>query len=297
MPSIRDTLAKARTRIDATDARVLLQHVLGASHAWLLAHDDETPGEAQAARYAELVERRARGEPVAYLTGQREFYGHAFEITPAVLIPRPETELLVELALARLPENKPCSVLDLGTGSGILAITLALQRPQASVTAVDASTEALAVAQRNADRLLQATAPSPPMEKGLGESGGVRFLHSDWFSMLGAEQFSLIVSNPPYVASGDPHLGQGDLRFEPQQALASGPDGLDDIRLIVRNARAHLRPDGWLLFEHGYDQAASCRALLAEHGYTGIFSTRDLAGIERASGGKVQGAPEIAHSW
>jgi release factor glutamine methyltransferase len=240
---------------------------------------------------------------VAYLTGSREFYGLDFKVTPAVLIPRPETETLVEAALERLPADAPSRVLDLGAGSGCVAIAIACRRPKARVTAVDASEAALALARENAQRLLGrcvGNPPYPPLGKGGGNSegaagappfekgglGGICFVLSDWFSALGDERFDLVVANPPYVAEGDPHLGQGDLRFEPRSALAAGADGLDCIRRIVGDAPAHLAEAGWLLFEHGYDQARACRNLLQAAGLQDIGSFRDLAGIERVSGAR-----------
>jgi release factor glutamine methyltransferase len=226
-----------------------------------------TPGSAE--RYRHWLERRAAGEPIAYLTGACEFYGLEFRVTPAVLIPRPETELLVDLALERLPAAGRARVLDLGTGSGCIAVTLAHLRPQLEVWAADVSPAALEVARDNARRLL---AP-------------VRFRRSDWLAGQAGERFDLILANPPYVAAHDPHLSQGDLRFEPACALVAGEDGLDDIRRIVAAAPAHLAPGGWLLFEHGYDQARRCRALLAAAGFARVASWRDLAGIERVSGG------------
>ncbi|GAP66110.1 (protein release factor)-glutamineN5-methyltransferase [Mizugakiibacter sediminis] len=229
--------------------------------------------EAAQAVFAALLARRLAGEPVAYLVGRRGFWSLELEVTPATLIPRAETERLVELALARLPADAAARVADLGTGSGAIALAIARERPRARVVATDASAEALAVARRNAARL------------GLGN---VVFAQGDWCAALGeARDFDLIVSNPPYIAAGDPHLGEGDLRFEPAAALASGADGLDAIRRIVRDARAHLRPGGGLLFEHGYRQGAAVRALLAAAGYREVFSARDLEGRERVSGGSI----------
>ena len=271
------------------EAQLLLQQVLGVSRAYLLAHPEQVLDAAQAAAYQTLLQRRLHGEPLAYILGEREFFGLNFKVTPATLIPRPDTELLVELALQRIPSpdrsatffrsresglgrGESIRVLDLGTGSGAIALSIAHARPDAAVTAVDASLAALDVARENAQRLHLAN---------------VRLLHSDWFAALAAERFDIIVSNPPYIVSGDPHLQQGDLRFEPATALASGSDGLDDIRRIVAEAPAHLHPGGWLLFEHGYDQAGKVRALLRQSGLIEVFSARDLAGIERVSGGRV----------
>ena len=265
---------EAALDIDPGSARIevqcLLQAVLQVNRAWLLAHPEHSLDADRHARYMALFERRLAGEPIAYLLGEREFYGLTFKVLPATLIPRPETELLVDLALQRIPQHGMCRVLDLGTGSGAIALSIAHARPDAEVVAVDASPAALEVAQLNAQRL---------------NLGNVRLLRSDWFSALRGERFDMIVSNPPYIAAGDVHLAQGDVRFEPRAALVSGTDGLDDIRHICAQAKAHLRPKGWLIFEHGYDQAARVRALLQQSGLEEIFSARDLSGIERVSGG------------
>ncbi len=253
------------------EAQILLCRVMQQPRDWLAAHDRDPIPPQQVAAFTALLQRRLQGEPIAYILGEREFYSLDFKVTPAVLIPRPETELLVDLALERLPAGIPCRVLDLGTGSGAVAICLALHRPQADVVAADWSAAALEVARENAQRL---------------GAGNLRLIQSDWYSTLDGEKFDLIVSNPPYIAATDPHLAQGDLRFEPAAALASGADGLDDIRSIVRSAAAHLKPGAWLLFEHGYDQAAACRELLAQAGFAQVASAADLAGIERVSYGQ-----------
>ena len=260
--------------LDSGSARIevqcLLQAVLQANRAWLLTHPEHQLDDQQYARYAALFERRLLGEPVAYLLGEREFYGLNFKVSPATLIPRPDTELLVDLALQHIPQQGRCRVLDLGTGSGAIALSIAHARPNAEVVAVDTSTAALEIAQLNAQRL---------------DLKSARFLQGDWFSALHDERFDIVVSNPPYIAARDAHLARGDVRFEPRSALVSGAEGLDDIRRITAQAKAHLNPDGWLLFEHGYDQAAQVRALLQQAGFTAVFSARDLAGIERVSGG------------
>ena len=281
---------EAVLNLDSGSARIevqcLLQAVLQVSRAWLFTHPEQILDTEQQAHYTALFERRLRGEPLAYILGEREFYGLNFRVTPATLIPRADTELLVELALQRIPQPLPASpcqgrsehahhVLDLGTGSGAIALSIAHARPDIEVTAVDASQDALDVTRFNAQRL---------------EFGNVRLLRSDWFSALEGERFDFIVSNPPYIAAADTHLLQGDLRFEPRTALASGADGLDDIRRIVAQARLHLNAGGWLLLEHGYDQAERVRELLQCAGFTGIFSACDLAGIERVSGGS-SGSP------
>lgn len=265
---------EAALKLDSKSARIevqcLLQAVLQVNRAYLLTHPEQPLNADQHARYMALFERRLGGEPIAYLLASREFYGLTFKVSPATLIPRPETELLVEMALQRIPQHVAFRVLDLGTGSGAIALSIAHARSNAEVVAVDASAAALEVAQFNAQRLAL---------------GNVRLLRSDWFSALHGERFDMIVSNPPYIAADDAHLAQGDVRFEPSSALVSGTDGLDDIRRIAAQAKDHLNVNGWLLFEHGYDQAAPVRALLQQAGFTGVFSARDLAGFERVSGG------------
>ncbi len=253
------------------EAHMLLERVTGKSRAWVIAHAREPANAATERSFAALAERRGRGEPIAYILGTREFYGLEFQVTPAVLIPRPETELLVELALERIPEDAPVRVLDLGTGSGAIAVALAKARPRAQLTAVDMEEAALAVARANARKHVV----------------GVRFLRGDWFGALAGERFDLVVSNPPYVAAADPHLTEGDVRFEPRTALSGGADGLACIRAIVASAKSHLRPGGWLMFEHGYDQAERCRALLRSSGYTAVQTWPDLAGISRVSAGRA----------
>ena len=254
------------------EARVLLQVALNKDRAWLLAHGNDALDAEAHNRFETLLTRRLRGEPIAYIVGAREFYGLQFRVTPATLIPRPDTETLVEAALARMAAGSACSVLDLGTGSGAIAIAIAAARPQAEVTAVDRSSDALQVAQDNALRL---------------NTANVTLLQSDWFSALDNRCFDLIVSNPPYIAADDLHLQQGDLRFEPVTALAAGADGLDCIRVIVAEAKTHLCPRGWLLLEHGYDQAAQVRALLRDAGYDEVASLCDLAAIERITLGRL----------
>ena len=270
LQSIAAALAAARDQIPVSEARLLLRHVLGCPAAYLEAHRDAALPTAALGRFAEWVRRRAAGEPIAYLTGTREFFGRDFAVTPDVLIPRPETELLVELGLAKLRGIPRPRLLELGTGSGCIAVSLALELVPADVTAADISQAALALAMRNA----------------ADHGAAIRWLQSDWFAALDDERFDLIVANPPYIAAGDPHLRQGDLRFEPQQALASGGDGLAAIRVIVGQAARHLLPGGWLLFEHGYDQANAVRGLLQTAGFAEIEQQRDLAGIVRVSGGQ-----------
>lgn len=253
---------------------MLMRSALGdVSRAWLITHDQEALTEVQLKNFSDLLERRCSGEPIAYMLGMREFYGLDFLVTPAVLIPRADTETLVEAALAKIPPEESCKVLDLGTGSGILAIVIAAHCPQASVTATDASLLALEVARKNADRLV---------------SGRVELLPSNWFSALQGRRFNVIVSNPPYIAESDPHLVQGDLRFEPSSALASGADGLDDIRTIIKTAPAQLNAGGWLLLEHGFDQAEAVGQLLSRAGFAEISSLTDLGGHQRVTQGRLR---------
>jgi len=254
--------------LDPLENRILLCHALGITRVGLITQSERRLTEEEAVRLSGLVGRRIGGEPIAYIVGQREFFGLPFRVTPAVLIPRPDTELIVELALERLPAQ--ARMLDMGTGSGAIAVAVAHTRPDAQVTALDVSEDALAVARSNAE----------------ANGARVRFVRSDWFAALAGESFELVVSNPPYIASGDEHLVQGDLRFEPVDALTDHEDGLSDLRTIVAGAAAHLAPGGWLLLEHGYDQAEAVRALLADAGYLEAQSWRDLAGIERVSGGR-----------
>lgn len=278
MTTIAAALAAARTKLPASEARLLLGHVLNKPAAWLIAHDDQVLDEGELLAFASLAARRAGGEPVAYLVGHREFFGREFSVSSAVLIPRPETELLVEIALARVGAGNTATsaaqILDLGTGSGCIAITLALEIPQARVTAVDASAAVLAVARENAERF----------------GASLRLLQCHWFDQLAGECFDLIVANPPYIAATDPHLAGGDLRHEPIAALTSGADGLDAIRHIIAAAPAHLSAGGQLWLEHGYDQGEAVRELLAQAGFADIEQHRDLAGIMRISGGRLRQA-------
>lgn len=268
--NVRDLLAAAAAQgLDRLDAELLLLHALDKHHtqrAWLRAHDTDPLESDVALRFAPLCQRRVAGEPVAYLVGMKEFHGLALQVDSRVLVPRPDTETLVEWALECLQVETRPTVLDLGTGSGAVALAIAHARRDAIVTAVDASTGALAVARANAQRL------------GLA----VRFVHADWLDGADAGH-ALIVSNPPYVEAGDPHLLA--LAYEPPAALVAGEDGLDDIRRIVRAAPAHLRDKGWLLLEHGHDQGVRVRQLLVDRGFVDVQSRNDLAGIARCSGG------------
>ncbi|MDM0018050.1 peptide chain release factor N(5)-glutamine methyltransferase [Variovorax saccharolyticus] len=261
--------AAAALGLDRLDAQLLLLHALGraaSERAWLLAHDTDTLDEGIWSRFEHLCRHRLAGEPVAYLVGEKEFHGLGLQVDARVLVPRPDTETLVEWALQCLDGRSAPAVLDLGTGSGAIALAIQHRRPDARVAAVDASADALAVARANAARL------------GLA----VRFAQGDW--LAGAERgLDLIVSNPPYIVTGDPHLAA--LRHEPLQALVSGLDGLDDIRRIVQAAPDHLQDGGWLLLEHGHDQADAVRRLLGGRGFAEVQSRDDLAGIARCSGG------------
>ena len=278
-PSIDDLIR--HSQLPRAEARRLLASLTGQPLTWFMAHGDDSADPDIAARFHTLAERRRSGEPLAYLLGQQEFYGRPFAVSPAVLIPRADTETLVETALEQLMLLRqqrravPLSLLELGTGSGIIAITLALEAPDTEVHAVERSPEALAVAQQNAKTL------------------GANRIHwhpgSWWQALASPRRFDLIVSNPPYIAANDHHLQQGDLRFEPPQALAAGPDGLDDLRIIIGGAPAHLNPGGWLLLEHGYDQEAPVQTLLRDAGFADVFTRRDLAGLPRVSGGRWLG--------
>lgn len=265
-------LAAARSRLaEPGNAELLLSAVLDCDRGWLIAHRDDCVSPGDATRFTELVTRREAGEPVAYLLGRAGFWSLDLAVSPATLVPRAETEMLVEQALARMPAEQAMEVADLGTGSGTVALALAAERPRARILATDASADALVVARDNARR---------------NRLDNVHFAQGDWCEALGNQQFDLIVSNPPYVAAGDLHLGRGDLRFEPEMALVSGPEGLDAIGVIVRCARNHLRDGGWLLFEHGFQQGDAARELLAECGYADVFTASDLEHRPRVSGGR-----------
>jgi release factor glutamine methyltransferase len=273
-PRVDAVLLAARKRIDAADAEYLLAHALGRTRAWLFAHGDDEPDAGTIARFDALVALRAAGEPVAYLTGRRGFRQLDLAVAPDTLIPRPETELLVELALARIAADGDARIADLGTGSGAIALAIASERPRARIVATDRSEGALAVARGNA------------AAHGIGN---VEFRSGDWLAPLVGERFDLIASNPPYIADDDPHLAQGDLRFEPRAALASGRDGLDAIRSIVRDAPAHLRDGGWLLLEHGHDQGEAVCALLTQAGFADVATAQDLEARDRVGLGRWLG--------
>lgn len=310
-PSLDDLIR--HSQLPRAEARRLLAYLTGQPLTWFMAHGDDPADPDIATRFQALAKRRRAGEPLAYLLGQQEFYGRPFAVSPAVLIPRADTETLVEIALeqlARLRRQRcavPLSLLELGTGSGIIAITLALEAPDTEVHAVERSPEALAVAQQNAkalgaDRIhwhagswWQALANATGSHEATENAATAAQTTSPITARQGrpteppARRFDLIVSNPPYIAANDHHLQQGDLRFEPPQALAAGPDGLDDLRIIIGGAPAHLNPGGWLLLEHGYDQETPVQALLRDAGFADVFTRRDLAGQPRVSGGRWLG--------
>ena len=258
------------------EAQLLLKHVLNVNRAWLISHESDTLQPNNHEAYRALINRRVNGEPIAYILGVREFYGLSLKVTPATLIPRPDTETLVDATLAKIPLQKNLNICDLGTGSGAIALAIAKHRPQAHVTALDASQDALDIAIENAENL---------------KIPNVDFVLSDWFSALGRknnpQKFDVIVSNPPYIEANDAHLSLGDLRFEPRSALASGADGLDAIRHIIKNAPSHLNPHGWLMLEHGYHQASKVAALLKQAGFSDISHAKDLSGIERVTIGRL----------
>ena len=274
-PRLDAVLREAGARIGAVDAEWLLLYVLQRPRSWLYAHADDRLDATHRRGFEALLARREAGEPVAYLTGRRGFWTLDLGVTPDTLIPREDTERLVELALERLPVGAPVDVADLGTGSGAIALAIARERPQARVVATDRSAAALAVAAANA-----------------GSAGirNVAFVHGEWLAPLAGRRFDLIASNPPYIRSDDPHLSEGDLRFEPAMALASGVDGLNDIRRIVAEAPAHLRPGGWLLLEHGHDQGHAVRALLRAEGLVDVETGTDLEGRDRVGLGRLAGA-------
>lgn len=279
--TVRETWVKAQAQLVASlsldpsearlEAQLLLRTAAKVNRAWLLAHENDALQPNIHADFEALLQRRLRGEPIAYILGQREFYGLALMVTPDTLIPRPDTETLVEAALAKIPNNSRCSVLDLGTGTGAVALAIAKHSPQANIIAVDASNAALEIAKKNAHAL------------GILN---VEFKLSDWFNRLTHEKFDVIVSNPPYIEQDDIHLTQGDLRFEPISALASGIDGLDDIRHIIDNCLIYLKPQGWLMLEHGYNQAELVTDLMAQNGLVDIATLKDLGNQNRVTIGK-----------
>jgi len=272
--TLGQALALARARLPREEAEYLVSAALDCGRAALLAFPERPVAPADWARLEDWVERRARGEPLAYLTGRKGFWDFELEVGPAVLVPRPETERLVAVALERIPADAPWRLADLGTGSGAIALALARQRPACRVIAVERSLAALALAEKNRRRL------------------GVDNLElraGDWFAPLAGERFHLILSNPPYVAPGDPHLAEDGLPFEPREALVAEGGGLADLAHLIRHAPDHLQPGGWLLLEHGHDQGAAVRRLFRERGFQAVETRRDLAGVERVSLGRLPG--------
>jgi len=279
-PNIGEALRLLRQRgLEMLEVRMLIECASGLTAVKQIAHPEHHLSTPEWQKLHTLALRRETGEPIAYLIGERNFYGRNFIVDARVLIPRPETELLIDLAMSHLPASG--RVLDLGTGSGAIAVTLACERPDADVTATDISNAALDVARANATRL----------------GARVRFVESDWFAALDGgldgdipgDPFDIVLANPPYIAAHDLHLDQGDLRHEPRLALTDGADGLNAIRRIIHGAPPHLKPGGWLFVEHGYDQAEAVRKLCLDAGLADVRSWKDLAGIERVSGGRVNG--------
>ncbi len=268
---LKQATAETGAGLQRIDAEFLLAHELAKPRSWLYAFADHSPSEQQCAEFDVLVQRRVLGEPIAYITGRRGFWSFDLQVSPDTLIPRPETELLVELALARIHPEHSCRVLDLGTGTGAVALALAHECPLARVTAVDFSEPALVLAKSNAAEL---------------KIRNIEFMHSDWYAALAEQTFDVIASNPPYIEDSDEHLQQGDLRFEPRTALASGFDGLDDIRLIITGAKNHLQPQGWLLIEHGWSQAADIGELFTNAGFVDIQTEQDLELRDRVTLGR-----------
>ncbi|WP_455220033.1 peptide chain release factor N(5)-glutamine methyltransferase [Kaarinaea lacus] len=279
MSTIQQTLAEAQSRLNTLpdispklESEILLAYVVNKPRSYLYTWPEQVLETHQLAQFQSLVDRRCTGEPIAYITSLREFWGLPLKVSPATLIPRPETERLVEIALQHIPDHESWQIADLGTGSGALALAIASERPQCQLIATDISADALRIAEQNRNDL---------------QLNNVRFIQGRWFEPLNNYQFDLVVSNPPYVAENDPHLLEGDLRYEPQQALSAGPDGLDAIREILATAIPHLKPGAWLMVEHGYDQGNTVMALFAQSGFEQVICHADYAERERTTVGQV----------
>ncbi|MEC4750071.1 peptide chain release factor N(5)-glutamine methyltransferase [Methylomicrobium sp. Wu6] len=270
---LRDAVAILAAGSDsaALDAEILLSLALDKPRSYLRAWPDREPVADQIERFNALLQQRHQGAPIAYLTGRREFWSRDFQVTPDVLIPRPETELLIEISLTLLPKDQPAKLIDLGTGSGIIAITLAKELPNAEVTATDLSLAALKIAKHNASE---------------HQADRIRFIHSNWFASAPPEKFDLVISNPPYIAENDSHLDQGDLRFEPRSALTAPHQGLADIQTLASDARPYLKTGGHLLVEHGYDQEHAVQSIFRNLGYDSVQTYKDLSGRPRATYGR-----------
>ncbi len=278
--TVQSLLLQARAALTesesaALDGELLLAHLLGKSRTWLHTWPEKPVSNEITTAFATLIERRKAGEPVAYLTGTQSFWSLELQVTADTLIPRPETELLVETALASIPTDQPWQIADLGTGSGAIALAIASERPETTLIATDRSEAALEMARANRDRL---------------QLDNVTFHHGSWFEPLGEARFELILSNPPYIAEADPHLDRGDVRFEPDSALTAGEQGLNDLRAIITDAPTHLKPGGQLMVEHGYDQGNAVRSLFQQQGYDEVTTLRDLGGQERITYGTYHGA-------
>jgi len=274
--SIQALLEQASTQLAAIsptarlDAEILLSHCLDKNRSYLRAWPEKSLTTEQLSQFLTLIDQRQQGTPIAYLTGSREFWSRNFKVSQDVLIPRPDTELLIELSLSILPDNKSCKIIDLGTGSGVLAITIAAERPLATVIATDISPKALQIAQSNAEQL---------------NAGNIRLQQSNWFDSVADCDFDLVISNPPYITANDPHLQQGDVRFEPRSALISAENGLKDIRLLAEQARRHLKNSGYLMIEHGYNQQTEIQAIFKTLNYRHVATHQDLSGNPRVTSG------------
>ncbi|MBL1275896.1 MAG: peptide chain release factor N(5)-glutamine methyltransferase [Ectothiorhodospiraceae bacterium] len=277
LPTIASALRNARTLLEVSsesallDAEILMGHAINRNRAYLRTWPEKALSAPQWEQFQHSIQRRGNGEPIAYITGKRDFWDMTLMVSPDTLIPRPETETLVEQALAKIPHDARWQIADLGTGSGAIALAIARERPRCHLTATDISPSALAIARTNAKQL---------------NTTNIRFIEGAWFAPLSGDRFEIVVSNPPYIHPDDPHLQRGDLRFEPVSALQSGTDGMADIRNICDLARQHLQPGGWLLLEHGFEQGPATRTILDNLGYQQVETLNDLANNPRVSLGR-----------